>query len=105
MIEIKDMLNMLIIMTGIKFTLENWQPPIQKSLQAIICLIIGVGLGFFFDPTKNGIITGLVGGVVSFWGSALFATVKDITDASKGYTYCSMNHKENNKEIDIKKEK
>lgn len=98
MIEIKDMLNMLIIMTGIKFTLENWQPPIQKSLQAIVCLILGVCLGVFVNPTKDGIVTGLMCGVISFWGSALFATVKDITDASKGYQYTNNNQKENNNE-------
>lgn len=82
-IEIQSVIELLLIMVGIKMILENYQPPLQKSVQAIIMLLVGGVGGFLINPTKEGLIIGLVGGTVAFWGRDVFAKVDEIKDITK----------------------
>ncbi len=84
MIELKSIIELLAIMIGIKLILENWQPPLQKSYQALLMLAVGGFGGWFINPTKEGLITGLIGGTVAYWGRSIFAEIEEIKESSKG---------------------
>lgn len=83
MIEIKLIVELLAIMIGIKLILEKWEPPLKISYQAIIILLLGGVGGWFINPTKEGLITGLIGGTVAFWGRGIFAEIKEIQEGKE----------------------
>lgn len=83
MIEVSSIIQLLLIMLGIKLILENWQPPLQKSLQALVLLLIGGVGGFILNPSIEGAILGLVGGTVAFWGRDVFAKLDELEDVKK----------------------
>lgn len=83
MIELQSIVELLAIMVGIKLILENYKPPIQKSVQALVMLFVGGAGGFLLNPTKEGLVTGLVGGTVAFWGRDIFAKVDEIKRGDK----------------------
>lgn len=84
MIEVSSVVQLFLIMVGIKMILENWQPPVQKSLQALILLLVGGVGGYILNPTKEGVILGLVGGTVAFWGRDVFARMDEIKEFKGG---------------------
>lgn len=83
MIELQSIIELLSIMIGIKLILENWQPPLQKSYQALLMLVIGGLGGYFINTSKEGIITGLIGGTVAYWGRGIFAEIEDLKEANE----------------------
>ena len=78
LIDIKEMINLIVILMGMKLTLENWQPPIDKHLQAVICVMAGGGFGIFLLGGKDGLINGLVAATLSFWGIKILEEVKEM---------------------------
>lgn len=83
MIEIQSIIELLTIMVGIKLILEKWEPPFQKSVQALIMLVVGGAGGWFINPTKDGLILGLIGGTVAYWGRNIFAEIQEIKEGSE----------------------
>lgn len=83
MIEIKLIIELLVIMIGIKMILEKWEPPIPISFQALLMLIIGGSGGWFINPSKEGFVTGLIGGTIAYWGRGIFAEIKEIQDGNE----------------------
>lgn len=83
MIEIKELINILIILLGLKLVLEKWQPPVQVSLQSLIVLVAGACLGWFLMPTKEGLVNGLIAGTLAMWGKQIFAGIRDLEDGNK----------------------
>ena len=83
MIELRSIIELLVIMVGIKFILEKWEPPIRVSYQALIMLILGGASGWFINASKEGFITGLIGGTVAFWGRGIFAEIKEIQEGNE----------------------
>lgn len=78
MISIKDLTELIIVILTIKLILARYKPPIQESVQAIICLIIGVALSIFLDPSKEGLMVGLIGSGFAFYGEELLQAFKKI---------------------------
>lgn len=58
---------MLLSRLRIKLILANYKPPIQESIQAIICITIGIVIGVFMNPTKDGFITSIIGSGFAFY--------------------------------------
>lgn len=83
MIEIKSIIELLIVMIGIKMILENWKPPVPVSYQALLMLVLGGIGGWFFNQTKEGLVTGLIGGTIAFWGRKIFAEIEDLKEANE----------------------
>lgn len=80
MIEIKDLIELIMVTLVMKLIVIQWTPPIQRSLQAIICLIIGSGFGIFLNPSKEGVITAIIGAGFAFYGGELLDAFKHVAD-------------------------
>lgn len=79
MIEIKGLMELVIITLVIKLIVMQWYPPIQKSIQAILCIGIGSTLAYFINPSLEGIVTGIIGSGFAFYGEELITAFKGVT--------------------------
>ena len=78
MISVKNLFELIIIVLTIKLMVSRYQPPIQESFQAMICIALGTVIAISINPTRDGIITGLVGSGFAFYGGELFAEFKSV---------------------------
>lgn len=85
-IEIKSLLEIVIIVLTLKLIVSRWQPPLQESLQAIISIALGTAIGVIINPTVEGLISGIISSGIAFYGGDLlseFRSIKeDIADAN-----------------------
>ena len=85
-IEIKSLLEIVIVVLTLKLIVSRWQPPLQESLQAIISIGLGTMIGLAINPTTEGLISGIISSGIAFYGGDLiseFTTIKDdIADAN-----------------------
>ena len=70
-VELNLLLEVLFISLLVKLVIGQWNPPVQKSLQAILVCLVGSGTGLFLNPTKEGFIVGLVASAFAFYGREL----------------------------------
>lgn len=82
-ISVKTLLEIVIVVATLKLIVGRWQPPLQESLQAILCIGIGTLIGFIFYPTKEGFITAVIGSGFAFYGKDLFVQFRAIKDELK----------------------
>lgn len=75
-IEVNLLLEIVFVSLLMKLIVGQWSPPVQKSVQAIFVCAIGSGTGWFLNPTREGLIVGLVASAFAFYG-------KELTDAFK----------------------
>lgn len=80
MIQITALIDLVLIMIGISLICAYWEPPLQKSLQAVIVLVLGCLIGLLLG---KGIGTGLLAGTIAFWRGELISIVKDMKEESK----------------------
>ena len=78
MIEIKGLVELIIVVLIMKLIVGQWYPPVQKSVQAIFCICIGTSIGYMVNPTKEGLITGIIGSGFAFYGDELIAAFKGV---------------------------
>lgn len=85
-IEIKSLLEIVIIVLTLKLIVGRWQPPLQESLQAIISIVLGTAIGYVMNPTVEGLVAGIISSGIAFYGGDLlseFRSIKeDIADSS-----------------------
>ena len=67
-ISVQTLIEMVVVVLILKLIVSRWQPPLQESLQAIICIVLGTTTGYFFNPTKEGFIIGIIASGVAFYG-------------------------------------
>lgn len=79
MIEIKGLVELIIVVLGVKLIIVQWQPPFQKSVASLICVAFGVAFGTFINPTKEGITTAIIGSFFAFYGGELVQAFKETT--------------------------
>lgn len=82
-IELKSLLDLVLVVLIAKLIVSKYRPPIQESLQALICLFIGTSLGVFLNSTKEGFITGLIASGFAFYGGELFNEFKSVKENLK----------------------
>ena len=84
-IEIKSLLEIVIVVLTLKLIVSRWQPPLQESLQAIISICLGTGIALAMNPTIEGFISGIISSGIAFYGGDLiseFTSIKeDIAEA------------------------
>ncbi len=87
-IDLKTLFEIIIVVLTLKLIVSRWQPPIQESKQAILCIVIGTSIGIVINPTLNGFIYGIIASGIAFYGGDLlgnFKTIKeDLNELSKG---------------------
>ena len=80
MIELKSVINLILIVLTIKLIVTQWYPPIPKSKQAIISILLGTLMGYFLNPTKEGLVTGIIGSSFAFYGGVLTQAFKGVAE-------------------------
>ena len=80
MIEIKGLIELIIVVLIMKLIVGQWYPPVQKSLQAILCIGLGTSIGYMVTPTKEGLITGIIGSGFAFYGEELITAFKGVAE-------------------------
>ena len=83
MIEIKSLVDIIIVTLVIKLITTQWTPPLQRSLCVIISIFIGTILGVFIDPSAEGLLAGMIGSGFAFYGGELIQAFKSVTDDVK----------------------
>lgn len=78
LIDVQNILELVIVVTTIKLITSRYQPPIQESIQAIICIGIGTILALFINFSPEGFITGIVGSGLAFYGKDLIQAYKRV---------------------------
>ena len=73
-------LQVIFVIITFKLMLSDYEPPIQKSLQALVCVIIGAVLSTLLDPSVNGFMTGVICAGISFYGADYINEVRKIAD-------------------------
>ena len=63
-----------------KLILGDYEPPIQKSLQALVCVIVGATLSTLLNPSVQGFMSGVICAGISFYGADYVNEVRKITD-------------------------
>ena len=84
-VDIRSVIEICPIVLTLKLILGRWYPPVQESIQSIIAITLGSAVGYFVNPTKDGLILGIVVSSISFYGKDLireFSTLKDDIKAS-----------------------
>lgn len=80
MLQFTGLIDLVLIMIGVSLICAYWEPPLQKSLQAVIVLVLSCILGVLLG---KGVATGLLAGTVAFWRGELINIVKDMKEESK----------------------
>ena len=89
-----DLVEIVLVVLTLKLITTRWKPPLQESLSAIISILIGVGVGFLLNPTKEGIILAVVISSVSFYGRDL---INEFTELKSEIGDTNVNLKTKNK--------
>lgn len=85
-IEIKSLLEIIVVVLTLKLIVSRWQPPLQESLQAIISICLGTLVALAMNPSVEGMVSGIISSGIAFYGGDLiseFTSIKeDIADAN-----------------------
>ena len=79
-IDMINLIELVLVVLTLKLIVSRWQPPIQESKQAILCIIMGTALGLVINPAKEGLIYGVIASGVAFYGGDLISSFKSIKD-------------------------
>lgn len=82
-ISVRSLLEIFFIVLILKLIVVRWQPPLQQSMQAIICISLGTILGFGFYPSREGLITAILASGIAFYGGDIFSEFRSIKDDIK----------------------
>lgn len=61
-----------------KLILGNYQPPIQQSIQAFVCVIIGVALALAIEQNVYSFMTGIISAGIGFYGGTYVNEIRGI---------------------------
>lgn len=82
-IDIRSVIEIVFIVLSLKLILSRWYPPVQESIQAIISIVLGSCIGYFINPTKDGIVLAIVVSCISFYGKDLIVEFTDLKNDLK----------------------
>ena len=75
-ISVKSLFEVVVIVMIVKLIVSKYQPPLQESLQAIICILVGTIIGLLIDPSVEGFTTAIISSGVGFYGEELRTALK-----------------------------
>ncbi|HSQ87508.1 hypothetical protein [Romboutsia sp.] len=73
-----QIVELIVVTLIVKLIVMQWYPPIQRSLQGILCIVIGSGIGAYMNPTKEGVITAIIASGFAFYGGELIQAFKGV---------------------------
>lgn len=83
-IDVRSIIEIVFIVLSLKLILSRWYPPVQESIQAIISIVLGSCIGYFINPTKDGLILAIVVSCISFYGKDLILEFTDLKNDVTG---------------------
>lgn len=72
-------LQLILVIITFKLILGDHIPPIQKSIQALVCVFIGSLLSMLIDPSVHGFMAGVISAGISFYGADYINELRKIT--------------------------
>lgn len=84
-IQVQDLIELIMVTLIIKLIVMEWTPPIQRSKQAIFCLVIGSAFGVFLNPTREGAITAILASGFAFYGGELLNAFKNVAEDAQEF--------------------
>lgn len=94
-IEIKSLLEIVIVVITLKLIVSRWQPPLQESLQAIISIFLGTTIALAMNPTIDGLVSGIISSGIAFYGGDL---ISEFTSIKEDIANANINEKKKMKE-------
>ena len=82
-ISVRGLIELIVIVLILKLIVSRWQPPIQESIQALFCIVIGTTVGVILNPTQEGVVTAVIGSGIAFYGADLFNEFRTVKDELK----------------------
>lgn len=70
----------IFVVVVFKLILGNYKPPIQESVQAFICTIIGVILAILVELNVYSLMTGIIASGVGFYGGTYINEIRMIKE-------------------------
>lgn len=92
-IEIKSLLEIVIVVLTLKLIVSRWQPPLQESLQAIISICLGTIIALAMNPTTEGLVSGIISSGIAFYGGDL---ISEFTSIRQDIANANISEKKNN---------
>ena len=77
-IQIKDLISLILVVLTLKLVVSRYRPPVQESIQAIICIGIGTIIALVVNPSTEGFLTGVIGSGFAFYGRDLFGEFRTV---------------------------
>lgn len=72
-------IQLILVIVTFKLILGDYIPPIQKSLQALVCVVIGATLSLMIEPTVHGFMVGVISAGISFYGADYINELRQLT--------------------------
>ena len=72
-------LQIILVIITFKLILSDYIPPIQKSIQALVCVLIGSLLSVLVEPNVHGFMIGVISAGISFYGADYINELRSIT--------------------------
>ena len=85
MIEVRVLIELIMIALILKLICKQWTPPIQRSLQAILVIGIGTIFGTVLNPTQDGFVTAIIASGFAFYGGELIDDFKAVAEDAKDF--------------------
>lgn len=68
----------VLVVIVFKLILGNYKPPIQQSLQALICVAISVTLAMVIQPNVHSFMAGIISAGIGFYGGTYLNEIKGL---------------------------
>lgn len=70
----------IFVIVVFKLILNNYEPPIQQSIQAFICVCIGVILAMIIETSVHSFMIGVISSGLGFYGGTYINEIRCIKD-------------------------
>lgn len=77
-INMETIIEIILIVLVLKLIVGNWQPPVQQSLQALICIGIGSVIALLIEPNMDNLFIGIIVSGFAFYGNELLFGLKSL---------------------------
>lgn len=77
------MVQLIFMLVVVRIILNNYKPPIQQSIQALICVACGIIVSMIIEPTINSFMNGIISAGIAFYGGIYFKAIKGLNDEAK----------------------